>query len=113
MDNALIYDDPVERCLAAIIGQACKDYVVARMRGFIDENGYINEVAVAQSQGQYTLKPNTLLGCDRTEIRTAWLFIHGGGLDFFMEALSPGQSPDMIRDNIQQVLENKKEIVWK
>ena len=113
MDNALIYEDPVERFLAAVIGQACKDYVVARMRGFIDENGYINEVAVAQSQGQYTLKPNTMIGCDRTEIRTAWLFIHGSGLDIFMEALSPNQSAQMIRENIQQVLDKKKEIVWK
>ena len=83
------------------------------MRGFIDENGYINEVAVAKSQGQYTLKPNTMIGCDRTEIRTAWLFIHGNGLDIFMEALSPGQSPQMIRENIQKVLDKKKEIVWK
>lgn len=113
MDNALIYEQPTDRLFAAVIGQACKDYVVARMRGFIDAEGYINERAVAKSQNQYTLKPNTMLGCDRTEIRTAYLFIHNRGLELFLDALAPNQSAEMIRQNINLVLEGKKEIVWK
>ena len=113
MDNALIYEDPIDRLLAAVIGQSIKDYVVARLRGFIDENGYIDERAVIKSQGQFTLKPNTMLGCDRTEIRTAWLFVHEGGLELFLEALAPNQNPEIIRKSIKEVLAGNKEVVWK
>ena len=54
-----------------------------------------------------------MLGCDRTEIRTAWLFIHKGGLELFLEALAPNQDPEMIRKSIKEVLAGNKEVVWK
>ena len=47
MDSALIYEDPWDRLLAAIIGRSIKDYVVARKRGIMSRDGLINERVLA------------------------------------------------------------------
>lgn len=120
MDNALIYDTFEDRLLAAIIGRAVKDYVVARRRLLIDVNGEFDEPVLLKVERKVEAKASTMalsnaamLGCNRTEIRTAWQFMHEGGLEFYLDALAPNQDPGMVRDYVEQAILGFKEVVWK
>lgn len=113
MDSALIYEDPWDRLLAAIIGRSIKDYVVARKRGIMSRDGLINERVLAKIQRAYSLKPASLLGCNRLEIRTAYLFMYEGGLDVLLAALAPNQDPNLIRQFAEDAIKDKREIFWK
>jgi hypothetical protein len=114
MDNALIYDTFEDRLLAAIIGRAVKDYVVARTRKLIDALGNLNDPALCLGNQTYAVRPAAMLGCTRTEIRTAWQFMHDKfGLEFFLASLVPNQDPEVIRDFAEQAILGKKQVVWK
>jgi len=120
VDSALIYDTFEDRLLAAIIGRAVKDYVVARTRNLISASGEFNEVLVLKvsrkvevKESAMTVSHRAMLGCSRTEIRTAWQFMHEGGLELLLEALAPAQDPSLVRDYAEQSILGKKEVVWK
>lgn len=119
MDTALEYDSFEDRLLAAIIGRAVKDYVVSRRRGLIDVNGVFDEPSLLKAERKLkastttALSNKTMLGCNRTEIRTAWQFMNEGGLEFYLDALAPNQDPRLIHDYAEQAVLGFKEIVWK
>jgi hypothetical protein len=120
MDSALIYDTFEDRLLAAIIGRAVKDYVVARRRRVIDVNGEFDEPALLKVERKIEAKASTLalsntamLGCNRTELRTAWQFMYEGGLEFYLDSLAPNQDPGVIRDYAEQAILGFKQITWK
>ena len=120
MDTALEYDSFDDRLLAAIIGRAVKDYVVARRRQLIDVNGEFDEPALLKVERKVQAKASSMalsnkamLGCNRTEIRTAWQFMHEGGLEFFLDALAPNQDPVIVHDYVEQAILGFKEIIWK
>jgi hypothetical protein len=118
VDTALEYDSFEDRLLAAIIGRAVKDYVVSRRRHLIDVNGEFNEpvflkFACKSKKGTLAVKESLMLGCDRTEIRTAWEFMRSGGLEFFLDALAPDQDPQMVREYARDAILGLRKIVWK
>ena len=120
MDTALEYDSFEDRLLAAIIGRAVKDYVVARRRQLIDVNGAFDEPALLKVERKVEASATTtaasnkaMLGCNRTEIRTAWQFMNEGGLEFYLDALAPNQDPRLIHDYAEQAVLGFKEIIWK
>ena len=111
MDSALIYEDPADRLLAAIIGRAIKDYCVARMRNLLSADGVINDKILAKHNVGFVLSADVMQGCSRLEIRTAYIFMHSG-LNVMLEALAPNQDPSMIRDSAEKVITGEKVIVW-